>query len=183
MQNDIGEHKLANPEKYESHKTGTCGECQRLGRDLMEMIQLKNNIMAERDFYFKLEAEKQKCCQELLLKISEMQQQINFWMKAKDEVEQEHKHEFQADTDGHPYCTKCGKYAYSNAYKPTISGTYADKKDTYADDSIKLPVPIVKPSEVLTALLCGPVGNVVVGSIEEKRMLREAIQKIKEAGL
>ena len=44
MQNDIGEHKLANPEKYESHKTGTCGECQRLGRDLMEMIQLKNNI-------------------------------------------------------------------------------------------------------------------------------------------
>lgn len=93
------------------------------------------------------------------------------------------KHKFQADTDGHPYCTKCGKYAYSNAYKPTISGTYADKKDTYADDSIKLPVPIVKPSEVLTALLCGPVGNVVVGSIEEKRMLREAIQKIKEAGL
>lgn len=93
------------------------------------------------------------------------------------------KHEFQADTDGHPYCTKCGKYAYSNSYKPIISGTYADKKDTYADDSIKLPVPIVKPSEVLTALLCGPVGNVVVGSIEEKRMLKDAIQKIKEAGL
>lgn len=93
------------------------------------------------------------------------------------------KHDFQADTDGHPYCTKCDKYAYSSSHKPIISGTYADKKDTYADNSIKLPVPIVKPSEVLTALLCGPVGNVVVGSIEEKRMLKDAIQKIKEAGL
>ena len=118
MQNDIGNHKPVNPEKYESHKTGTCGECKRLGRDLMEMIQLKNNVMAERDFYFKLEAEKQKCCQELHLKISEMQQSINFWMKAKDEAEREHKHEFQADTDGHPYCRKCGRYAYSNTYKP-----------------------------------------------------------------
>jgi len=40
-----------------------------------------------------------------------------------------------------------------------------------------------KPSKVLEALLCGPCGNVVIGSIEEKRMLRETIQKIKEAGL
>lgn len=47
-----------------------------------------------------------------------MQQSINFWMKAKDEVEQGCKHEFQADTDGHPYCRKCGKYAYSDTYKP-----------------------------------------------------------------
>ena len=27
------------------------------------------------------------------------------------------KHDFQADTDGHPYCRKCGRYAYSNTYK------------------------------------------------------------------
>jgi len=27
------------------------------------------------------------------------------------------KHEFYADTDGHPYCRICGKYAYSNTYK------------------------------------------------------------------
>lgn len=107
-------------------------------------------------------------------------------------MQSECKHEFMPDrtSDGHPYCTKCGKYAYGNTYKPVSNGTYtdkrntyADKKDTYADDSIKLPVPIVKPSEALTALLCGPVGNVVVGSIEEKRMLKDAIQKIKEAGL
>lgn len=104
------------------------------------------------------------------------------------------KHEFMPDrtSDGHPYCTKCGKYAYDNTYKPVSNGTYtdkrntyADKKDTYADDSIKFPAigAIVKPSEILTALLCGPVGNVVVGSIEEKRMIKDAIQKVKEAGL
>lgn len=129
MQNEIGNHKPVNPEKYESHKAGTCGECQRLGRDLMEMIELKNKAEAERDFYFKMEADKQKCCQELHLKISEMQQSINFWMKAKDEIEKGCKHEFQADTDGHPYCRKCGRYAYSNTYKPIC--TCEDRNTDY----------------------------------------------------
>jgi hypothetical protein len=39
------------------------------------------------------------------------------------------KHEFQADTDGHPYCKKCGRYAYSNTYKPIC--TCEDRNTTY----------------------------------------------------
>lgn len=27
-------------------------------------------------------------------------------------------HEYQPDTDGHPYCRFCGRYAYSDTYKP-----------------------------------------------------------------
>ena len=54
----------------------------------------------------------------------------------------------------------------------------------YGRHLIKEPIPIVKPSETLTALLCGPLGNIVIDCcIEEKRMIKEAIQKIKVAGL
>ncbi len=28
------------------------------------------------------------------------------------------RHEFQPDIDGYPYCRFCGKYAYSDTYKP-----------------------------------------------------------------
>ena len=91
MQNDIGEHKLANPEKYESHREGSCGNCQRLysivAADNIHMRELYdkiNNLTAEREFYFKLEADKQKTCQELQLQVTVMQASINFWM---DEAE------------------------------------------------------------------------------------------------
>ena len=54
----------------------------------------------------------------------------------------------------------------------------------YGRQLIKEPIPIVKPSETLTALLCGPLGNIAIDCcIEEKRMLKNAIQKIKDAGL
>ena len=39
------------------------------------------------------------------------------------------KHDFQADTDGHPYCRKCGRYAYSNTYKPIC--TCEDRNTDY----------------------------------------------------
>lgn len=54
----------------------------------------------------------------------------------------------------------------------------------YGRQLIEQPIPTMKPSETLTALLCGPLGNIAIDCcIEEKRMLKEAIQKIKLAGL
>ena len=37
--------------------------------------------------------------------------------EGKDDMK-ECKHIYEADTDGHPYCKLCGKYAYGNTYKP-----------------------------------------------------------------
>jgi hypothetical protein len=54
----------------------------------------------------------------------------------------------------------------------------------YGRQFIKKHIPIVKPSETLTALLCGPSGEIAIDfCVEEKRMLKDAIQKIKLEGL
>ena len=49
------------------------------------------------------------------------------------------KHENQPDTDGHPYCRKCGKYAYSDTYKPIKMPTISIDKEVakkWADEML-----------------------------------------------
>jgi hypothetical protein len=39
--------------------------------------------------------------------------ELNFWIPIS-----ECRHEYSPDEEGHPYCQRCGKYAYSDTYKP-----------------------------------------------------------------